>query len=128
MTAKLIGLFVEGAYDDKLSEFIEDIFITQTKMLDQKLDKMNNREIHFLTKQELIKKIDIIVFSDYYEMEKNEQQVKMDFAKVMFTKMRVKSMAKNLKSRFIKIQDTKSKAPPIIARKVVEVHKTDEEI
>jgi len=76
----------------------------------------------------LIKKIDIIVFSDYYEMEKNEQQVKMDFAKVMFTKMRVKSMAKNLKSRFIKIQDTKSKAPPIITRKVVEVHKTDEEI
>jgi len=48
LTAKLIGLFVEGAYDDKLSEFIEDIFITQTKMLDQKLDKIITGKYIFL--------------------------------------------------------------------------------
>lgn len=70
------------------------------KLLDTKLEYLNNKEIHFMTKNELIKKIDLIVFSDYYAKQNHEIEKNKDFVKVMATTIQVKSIAKNLKGRF----------------------------
>ena len=61
----MLSQFRDGEFDHKLSEFLEEIIVCQTKKLNQKLKEINNRDIHFMSTEELIKKIDLIVFSDF---------------------------------------------------------------
>jgi hypothetical protein len=75
---------------------------------------LNNKEIHYLTKQELAKKIDLIIFSDFYQLNKMEEQKKRDFGKVLAIKIAVKGMAKDLKNRF-----RMNRSPAIVKSKVI---------
>jgi hypothetical protein len=94
---KLIHHFIEGIYDGKLSEFLGQIVTFQTKILNKKMDEINNCEIHFMTTHELLKKIDLVIFSEFNQEQKILKEKQESFGKVAGVQIKVKRIAKNLK-------------------------------
>lgn len=82
-----------------MQQFLEEMFLTLSKMAHDKIHKYIHRELEELTKLELLEKLDIDLFNDFRNHQSNLEGQKTEFGGAIRLRMQMKKIARDIKNK-----------------------------